>query len=95
MISDSLARVAAAHIALPKMPYPDPSNGKVLAQTLYLAGVNPQSKAFNVEYLLDYLVSHTIHTAVMKDIDKKFGVQADANYHVVLTQLILDLGKSS
>jgi hypothetical protein len=41
--------------------------------------------------MLDHLVSHPIHVQVMDDIDQKYGRSADANYHVVLTQAVLDL----
>ncbi len=38
--------------------------------------------------MLDALVTHDIHTAVMDDIDKDptMGPKADANFHAVLTQ---------
>jgi hypothetical protein len=41
--------------------------------------------------MLDDLVTHPIHVQVMQDIDAKYGVQADGNYHAVLTQAIYDL----
>jgi hypothetical protein len=46
---------------------------------------------FDVEYMLDGLVSHDIHVKVMDDIDGKYGSKADANYHAVLTQAMTDL----
>ena len=46
---------------------------------------------YDVEVMLDKLVSHPIHVQVMDDIDKKFGAKADGNYHAVLTQAMLDL----
>ncbi|MGH7708615.1 MAG: hypothetical protein ACREM6_11950 [Vulcanimicrobiaceae bacterium] len=90
VVSDSLAKVTAAKVALPSTPNPDPKDGKALSAALYKLGVNSQGK-FNVEYMLDGLVSHPIHVAVMNDIDAKFGRAADANYHVVLTQAMEDL----
>jgi len=41
--------------------------------------------------MLDRAVSHPIHDQVMTDIDKKFGIAADADYHAVLTQAMKDL----
>jgi hypothetical protein len=89
VIADSLKIVTAKHVALPKQPKPDPKNGKALAAALYTAGV--QDGRYNVEIMLDKLVSHPIHVQVMDDIDAKYGRNADANYHVVLTQAMLDL----
>lgn len=89
VVNDALKYVTDAKIALPA-PAPDPSDGKALAAALYKLGVNPGGQ-FNVEYMLDGLVSHPIHVKVMDDIDAKFGSTADANYHAVLTQAMLDL----
>jgi hypothetical protein len=90
VISDSLRLVTAANVPLPSTPVPDPANGKALSAALYTAGVTPSGR-FDVEYMLDDLVTHPIHVQVMNDIDAKYGQPADANYHAVLTQAILDL----
>ncbi len=90
VVADSLKKVKAAGIALPEKPMPDPHDGKALSAALYKLGITPSGK-YKVEYMLDGLVSHPIHVAVMKDIDAKYGRAADANYHVVLTQAIMDL----
>lgn len=89
VIADSLKIVTEKKVALPKQPKPDPKNGKALAAALYGAGV--QDGRYNVEIMLDKLVSHPIHVQVMDDIDAKYGRNADANYHIVLTQAMLDL----
>jgi hypothetical protein len=83
--------VTAAKVALPDTPSPSPTDGKALAAALYTLGVNPDTKTFDVEYMLDGLVTHPIHVAVMNDIDAKYGKPADANYHAVLTQAMTDL----
>ncbi len=90
VISDALAIVQAKHIALPAAPKPAPSNGKALAAALYRLG-EYGSGNFDVEYMLDGLVSHGIHVQVMDDIDKKYGRPADANYHKVLQTAMTDL----
>jgi hypothetical protein len=90
VVNDSLKYVKAANIALPSQPNPDPKDGKALATALYKLGVTPAG-SFDVEYMLDGLVSHGIHVKVMDDIDAKYGSAADANYHAVLTQAMLDL----
>jgi hypothetical protein len=90
VVSDSLAKVKAAGVALPSTPSPSPTDGKALAAALYKLGVMSNG-SYNVEFMLDNLVSHPIHVAVMDDIDKKYGREADGNYHAVLTQAMLDL----
>jgi hypothetical protein len=90
VISDGLAQAANAGIVLPA-PAPD-LDGKALAAALYAAGVSLHTR-YDVEYMLDALFSHVIHVAVMNDIDAdpNLGPAADANYHAVLLQTMLDL----
>jgi hypothetical protein len=90
VVNDSVAKVTAAKVALPATPDPSPADGKALAAALYKLGVTP-SGSYDVEYMLDALVTHPIHLAVMDDINKKYGMAADGNYHAVLTQAMLDL----
>ncbi|MEA2721044.1 MAG: hypothetical protein QOJ39_2908 [Candidatus Eremiobacteraeota bacterium] len=89
VVADSLEIVTEKNVPLPKQPKPNPTDGKALAAALYTAGVD--DGRYNVEIMLDKLVSHPIHVQVMDDIDKKYGRDADANYHIVLTQAMLDL----
>ncbi len=91
VINDSVAKVTAAKVSLPKASSPLP-DGKALSASLYTLGVTPD-KSFDVEYMLDGLVTHGIHVAVMDDIDKDpaQGPKADANYHAVLTEAMKDL----
>lgn len=89
IVSDTLKIVAQKHIALPKTPSPDPHNGPALAQALWSAGQT--GSGFNVEVMLDRAVSHGIHDQVMKDIDAKYGVAADADYHAILNTAMHDL----
>ena len=89
VVDDSLRIVKAKKIALPSTPNPDPKDGQALAAALWNAGQT--GNGFNVEVMLDRAVSHPIHVQVMDDIDKKFGVAADATYHAVLTSAMQDL----
>ncbi len=89
VISDALKIVTAAKVPLPSQPAVDPTDGKGLSAALYTAGVS--NGKFDVEYMLDNLVSHPIHVQIMNDIDAKYGGQADGNYHAVLTQAMTDL----
>jgi hypothetical protein len=90
VIDDSLAIVTKAKVALPKTPVPDPTDGKALSAALYTDGVAKDGD-YSVEYMLDHLVTHPVHVQVMKDIDAKFGPDADAAYHVVTLQIFKDL----
>jgi hypothetical protein len=89
VIADSLKIVKEKNVALPSQPNPDPKDGKALAAALWNAGQSGQG--FNVEVMLDRAVSHPIHVQVMKDIDAKYGLAADAQYHAILTTAMKDL----
>jgi hypothetical protein len=89
VVADSLKIVTEKKIALPKTPSPDPQDGKALAAALWGAGQT--GEGFNVEVMLDRAVSHGIHDQVMTDIDGKYGLAADADYHAVLNQAMHDL----
>ena len=90
VIDDSLKIVTEKHVALPSSPDPSPADGKALSAALYQAGIDADG-TFDVEYMLDKLVTHGIHVQVMDDIDAKYGRKADANYHIVLNQAMTDL----
>jgi len=92
VVSDSLRIVTEKHVALPKEPSPDPKDGKALAAALWGAGQTPSG--FNVEVMLDRAVSHPIHDQVMKDIDAKYGIAKDADYHAILNTAMHDLASA-
>lgn len=89
VVSDSLRIVTLKKIALPSQPSPNPHNGAALAGALWAAGQS--GRGYNVEVMLDRAVSHAIHLQVMKDIDAKYGLAADAQYHAILTTAMRDL----
>lgn len=89
VVADSLRIVKEKHVMLPSTPSPDPHDGRALAAALWSAGQT--GNGFNVEVMLDRAVSHPIHEQVMSDIDKKFGIAADADYHAILTTAMNDL----
>ena len=89
VVADSLRIVKEKNVALPSQPNPDPKDGKALSQALWGAGQT--GNGYNVEVMLDRAVSHPIHDQVMTDIDKKYGIGADADYHAVLNQAMHDL----
>ncbi|HZZ65511.1 MAG TPA: hypothetical protein VFE17_08435 [Candidatus Baltobacteraceae bacterium] len=89
VVTDSLRIVKEEHVALPSSPSPDPHDGPALAKALWSAGQT--GNGFNVEVMLDRAVSHPIHVQVMRDIDSKYGIAADADYHAILTTAMHDL----
>ncbi|MBV8283562.1 MAG: hypothetical protein JO241_04490 [Candidatus Eremiobacteraeota bacterium] len=89
VVSDSLKIAKAKGVALPSTPNPDPKDGKALSKALWDAGQT--GHGFSVEVMLDRAVSHGIHDQVMTDIDAKYGVAKDADYHAVLNQAMHDL----
>ena len=89
VVSDALKIAKEKGVALPSTPNPSPSNGKALAGALWAAGQT--GNGFSVEVMLDRAVSHAIHDQVMTDIDAKYGVAKDADYHAVLNQAMHDL----
>jgi len=90
IVADALKIVTEKKIPLPSTPEPSPADGKALAGALYKAGIAADG-TFDVEYMLDKLVTHGIHVQIMDDIDAKYGRKADANYHIVLNQAMVDL----
>jgi hypothetical protein len=92
IVADTLKIVTAKHIALPSSPSPDPKDGKALAAALWSAGQT--AHGFNVEVMLDRAVSHPVHDRVMSDIDKKYGIAADADYHAILNTAMHDLAST-
>jgi len=90
VVDDALKQVTEKKIALPSTPVPSPADGKALSAALYKAGISADG-TFDVEYMLDKLVSHGIHVQVMNDIDAKYGRKADSNYHIILNQAMVDL----
>ena len=89
VVNDSLRIVTEKKIALPSKPNPDPNDGRALAAALWSAGQT--GEGFNVEVMLDRAASHLIHVQVMKDIDAKYGLGVDAQYHAILTTAMKDL----
>jgi len=90
IISDALHYVTVKHVALPSQPAVDPKNGEALAGALWGASSIGGSR-HNVEVGLDHLVGHALHLQIMKDVDAKYGVGADAQYHVILGKAMGDL----
>ncbi len=74
-----------------KFPAPTLS-GKVLAVRITKHGL--QQGTYYEGVMLDKLVSHKIHEAVMDAIDAQYGTKADANYHRIADQAHYDLAQA-
>ncbi len=88
-VKDALSIATRAGVTLPDAAM----SGTDLAKTLVTAGEEPNG-VFNTELLLDKAVTHKIHEQVMDDIDAKFGVKADKDYHRISNQAHYDIGKA-
>ena len=87
---DDVVRIATVkHIALPP-PAPDPTDARALAVALYKAGTTTTG-SWDVGYMLEHLITHRIHHAIMHDIDAKFGARRNEVFHIVLSQMMDDL----
>jgi len=90
VVNDAVKRATEAGVKFPATPNPDPKDGAALTAALYKAGIDPKI-GYNVEYMLDRLVSHPIHDQVMDDIDAKYGKATDGLYHSVTLVVFGDL----
>jgi hypothetical protein len=85
-VKDAVKRATAAKVKLPKGNL----KGAALGAALVGAGLD-KNGTFYVEFMLDKALSHTIHMQVMDDIDAKFGEPADADFHRITNQAMVDL----
>jgi len=88
-VADTLRVATEAGVKLPKANL----NGKKLASTLVMAGQDSKG-VFYTCYMLDKAISHKLHVMAMDSIDKKFGAEANANYHMITNQAMVDFGKA-
>lgn len=86
---DDAVKVATA--AGVKFPAPT-LKGVALAKHVTMLGL--ENGTYYEGVMLDKLVSHAVHEAVMVDIDKKFGAAADGNYHRIADQAHHDLAQA-
>jgi hypothetical protein len=84
-VDDAVKHAVAAGVKFPKPAV----TGGALAKRVTLLGL--ENGTYYEGVMLDHLVSHAIHEAVMVDIDAKYGAAADGNYHRVADQAHVDL----
>lgn len=88
-IDDVIRIVTEKKIALPDAA-PSPTDARALAVALYQAGTTSSGR-WDVGYMLEHLITHSIHHEIMVDIDKKFGAPKNEVFHIVLSQMMDDL----
>ena len=86
---DDAVRVATA--AGVKFPTPT-LTGTDLAKQVVTLGL--LDGTYYEGYMLDHVVSNTVHDAVMNDIDARYGTVADGNYHLISDQAHYDLAQA-
>jgi hypothetical protein len=83
------------HITLPAKPRVAPSDGRAMALAVYHDGIMPNGK-YDCGYMMEHLMTHPIHVVLMHDVDNErgHGPKHNANFHIMLTRVVLDLKKS-
>ncbi len=85
VVNDAVKIATAARVK-----FPSPTlKGATLAKRV--VGLGLVNGTYYEGVQLDHLVTHAIHEHVMNDIDAKYGVSADANYHLIANQAHYDL----
>ncbi|GAC1390212.1 MAG: hypothetical protein NVSMB31_06980 [Vulcanimicrobiaceae bacterium] len=87
-VNDAVKRATAAGVKFPKPML----SGATLAKRV--VGLGLVDSTYYEGTQLDHLVTNGIHEAVMNDIDAKFGMSADANYHLIANQAHYDLAQA-
>lgn len=80
------------HIALPERPRISPSDGRAMSIAVYRDGIMSNGK-YDCGYMMEHLMTHPIHVVLMHDIDNQrgHGPKHNANFHAMLTQVVMDL----
>lgn len=84
-VNDAVKIATAAGVTFPKPML----HGAVLAKRV--VGLGLVGGTYYEGTQLDHLVTNKIHEQVMVDIDRKYGREADANYHLIANQAHYDL----
>jgi hypothetical protein len=90
-VKDGLKRATEQGVKLPGAPAD--LHGTKLATALVQAGTAPDG-TFWAGYLFDKTLSHSLHVAVMADIDSTDSHAADENTHKILNQAIYDVAQA-
>jgi hypothetical protein len=90
LIDDALRVVTAKHIVLPA-PNPPPASRHALVRAMWFAGVSHNS--FDVGTMLERMLSHQVHHAIMADTDANpsIGHARNESAHILLAEMMNDL----
>jgi hypothetical protein len=91
-VDDALKKAHNMMIPLPRSAQPNPADGPALSSALYHAGMT-QAGRYDVGYMLEMLMSHQIHHDIMGDMDRKFSPPVNADFHIILTSVMHDVGR--
>jgi hypothetical protein len=91
-MTDLLQLFALNHLALPQTPRVSPKDGRALVWAVYHDGIMLNGK-YDCGYMMEHLMTHPIHVALMHDVEvqRGFGPRHNANFHELLTRVIVDL----
>ncbi|MGZ3518671.1 MAG: hypothetical protein ACXVAM_16090 [Vulcanimicrobiaceae bacterium] len=91
-VRDTQQILSANHVSMPRQPRVSPRDGRALTLAIYHDGIMPTGK-FDCGYMMEHIMTHRVHVAVMRDIDQlpAYGRTHNANFHTILTRVILDL----
>lgn len=80
------------HVALPDKPRVSPRDGRAIALAIYHDGIMPNGK-YDCGYMMEHLMTHPIHIALMHDVDnvRGFGPSHNSSFHTILTRAVVDL----
>jgi len=90
-VADGLERATEAGVALPDAPAD--LTGAALARALVEAGTGPDGTFWSGR-LFDVLLSHGIHSQVMKDANAARSAAFDTNLHKVTNQALFDVAQA-
>lgn len=66
--------------------------GAALGTRVIKNGIAPDG-SFDTDVMLDHLFSHRVRVAVLKDVDARFTVAMDAEFHKITNQAMFDVAK--
>jgi hypothetical protein len=91
-VRDTLQVMSANHLSMPSKPRVSARDGLAMTLAIYHDGIMPTGK-FDCGYMMEHIMTHRVHVVVMRDIDQfpAYGRAHNANFHTILTRVILDL----
>lgn len=84
--------VTKKHIALPPPPPGLAHDSRLLAASLYHAGIMPDRR-FDIGFLIEHLLSRPVHKTLMDQANASpaIGPAANADFHLIFTRAMTDV----